>query len=378
MANKISKLTSSVKKRLYDNFNRTNQSGVGTATDGSIWSTLRGSFSISANTVVGADANYPMITQSMPFTDVETNLYGTSQGSSAALWVTDSGNWWAVGMTQEPESCNCTYYYNTYYYYNNGTCTNYTAGTYNGSNCNGNYNASNCNSTNSTCNGNYNGSNCNSVVCSSNNASNCNNYACNGYGTFTSYNTKNKTNVITGYYCLGYRCSGSWNVSTCASYACGPNANYNTSTCNATTYSCAAGSAYNTSTCNLNFNVSNQNAATAYNFACTIQQTGYSGPFASCSTCYPQYIRILQSVGNTVSVITQWSIGTIASALKVKTTGSQITVSAYSDPSMITQIGSDLIYTPTGVAITPVFGITVSPSTYNQGYSTDSVEIKKN
>jgi len=37
-----------------------------------------------------------------------------------------------------------------------------------------------------------------------------------------------------------------------------------------------------------------------------------------------------------------------------------------------------LIYTPTGVAITPVFGMTVIPSTYNQGYSTDSIEIKKN
>jgi hypothetical protein len=129
---------------------------------------------------------------------------------------------------------------------------------------------------------------------------------------------------------------------------------------------------------NGNFNAPYTNAATPFNYGCTVQQSGQSGPFASCSTCYPQYIRVLQSVGNTVSTITQWSISSLAAALKVKTSGSQITISAYSDSGMVTQIGSDLVYTPTGVTITPTFGITVVPSGYNQGYSTDSIEVKKN
>jgi hypothetical protein len=67
----------------------------------------------------------------------------------------------------------------------------------------------------------------------------------------------------------------------------------------------------------------------------------------------------------------------LASALKVKTSGSQLTISAYSDPSMISQIGSDLVYTPTGVTITPTFGITIIPSSYNQGYAVDEIQIKR-
>jgi hypothetical protein len=87
----------------------------------------------------------------------------------------------------------------------------------------------------------------------------------------------------------------------------------------------------------------------------------------------------LQSVANTVSVVTQWSIGaTLAAAFRVKTSGTQITTSVYSDSTATTQIGSDLVYTPTGITITPTYGITVIPSSYSQGYSIDSVEITRN
>lgn len=348
MANKLNGVGSSIRKRLLDTFNRANQSGIGTASDGSLWNTLRGSFSISTNKAVGADANYPMATQSLPFSNVEINLNGAATGSAAALWVTDSGNWWAVGLTQEATDCNCTYYYNTYYYYSASTCVGYTAGNYVGPYNNGNYVGATCASFYCSA---YSGGQCTSSVCVAYNGSNCNNYA---------YNSTNKST----------RCSGSYNASNCAAYGCTGYAPY---VCNG--YSCAN---YNPGYMNGNMNSGYTNAATAYNYACNIQQTGYSGPFASCSTCYPQYIRVLQSVGNTVSTITQWSISSLASALKVKTSGSQLTISAYSDADMVTQIGSDLVYTPTSVTITPTFGITVVPSGYNQGYTTDSIEIKKN
>lgn len=330
----------SARKRFYDDFNRTDQSGIGTAKDGSLWNTLRGSFSIVTNKAVGANASYPMANQTMPFSDVEINLYGASQGSAASLWVTDSGNWWAVGMTQEPESCNCTYYYNTNYYYNNQLAVGQNATT-GYSVCN----QSNCNQSVPYCLGNYNGSN-------------CNNYACNGYScnAYNAYNSKNKTGgTCAASSCAGYRCSGS----------------YNASNCNSTAYACIGNY-----TCNMSNSV--YVAGNYYYYYSAVLQSSTSGPFASCSTCYPQYIRVLQSVANTVSVVTQWSIGTIASSLKIKTSGSQITVSAYSDTSQVTQIGSDLVYTPTGVTVTPAFGLTVIPSSYNQGYSTDSIEIKKN
>lgn len=348
MANKLSGVGSSIRKRLLDTFDRVNQSGIGTASDGSIWNALRGSFSISTNKAVGVDSNYPMATQSLPFSNVEINLNGAATGSAAALWVTDSGNWWAVGLTQEATDCNCTYYYNTYYYYAASNCIGYTPGNYVGAYNNGNYVPASC--TGYYCSA-YSGGQCTGSVCVAYNGSNCNNYA---------YNATNKST----------RCSGSWNGSNCAAYGCTSYAAY---VCNAT--SCAN---YSPGYMNGNMNAAYTNAATSYYYACNVQQSGQAGPYATCSTCYPQYIRVLQSVGNTVSTITQWSIASLASALKIKTTGSQLTISAYSDADMVTQIGSDLVYTPTGVTVTPTFGLTVIPSGYGQGYSTDKIEIKKN
>lgn len=347
------------RKVFRDTFNRADVSEIGRASDGSAWNTLRGSWSILGNKAKAADANYPLISQKMNTSNNEISIYGTSTGSAAALWITDSGNWWAVGLVQEPTNCNCTYYYNSYYYNYLDTCVGYNAGTFNVSTCNGSFNTSNCNQFSQNCAGNYNVSNCNAFICSSYNGSNCNNFA---------YNTTNKTT----------RCSGSYNVSNCATYACGPNANYNGSNCNAITYVCTPNSPYNGSNCNANYNASTQNADVPYNYSCTKNSIAYSGPFESCQTCYPHYVRILQSAANTVSTITQWSLSSLASALKIRTSGSQITVSAYSDSSMVTQIGSDLVYTPTGVTITPTSGLTVIPSTYNQGYTTDEIKISRN
>jgi hypothetical protein len=314
------------RKIFRDTFNRIDTvTGLGTSSDGSLWNIIRGSFKILNNTAVGIDANYPMVTQNLTTNNNEIDLLGTTQGSAASIWVTDSGNWWAIGMTQEPESCNCTYYYNTTYGYGPGTCTAQNAGNYNAVTCNGS-------TTNTVC-------NANGLLCSGTwNAGTCNNY---------SYNSTNKTS----------KCSGSYN-GTCNQYY---------TYCNSYSYAF---------TCT-QYSASTLNAGNYYTYACTVMYYFDHGPYSSCQTCYPQYIRILQSVGNTVSTITQWSIGTIASALKIKTSGSQITISAYSDASMVSQIGSDLIYTPTGVAITPVFGITVIPSSYNQGYATDEVKITR-
>jgi hypothetical protein len=316
------------RKVFRDTFNRADVSGdIGRASDGSAWQNIRGTWKILNNKVEATTSDYPMISQSMNTTNNQVELYGTSTGSAAALWVTDSGNWWAVGLVQEPTDCNCTYYYNTYYYYTQSNCPAYSPGTWNVSSCISYTVITSCNSGYIlTCSGSWNNST-------------CNNYA---------YNTTNKTT----------RCSGSWNVSNCNQFS-----NYCPVYSQST--NCAANSP------------STQNSATLYYYTCNIQEVGYSGPYASCQTCYPQYVRVLQSAANTVSTITQWSISSLASALKVKTSGSQLTISAYSDPSMISQIGSDLVYTPTGVTITPTFGITIIPSSYNQGYTVDEIQIKR-
>lgn len=320
---------SSTRKRFIDTFNRANQSGLGTASDGSLWNIVRGSWSISSNAAVGADTNYPMATVNMPFSDVQIDVVTTSEGAAAALWVTDANNWWAVGITQEPENCNCTYFYTTTYsYVFSNNCVGQNSGNWNVSNCNA-FAGGNCNGFLSACTGGW-------------NTSNCNNFA---------FNTANKTT----------RCSGSWNTSNCRGWSSG----------------CSGG--FNATFCSGNWNGSNQNAGNYFFFNCAVLTSSTSGPFESCSTCYPQYIRVIKSVAGTVSLLTQTSLGaTLAAAFRVKTSGSQITASAYSDASQVTQIGSDLVYTPTGVTITAQHGITIIPSSYNQGYAIDSVEIKKN
>jgi hypothetical protein len=314
------------RKIFRDTFNRANTvTGLGTSSDGSLWNIIRGSFKILNNAAVGVDANYPMVTQNLTTTNNEIDLYGITQGTAASLWVTDSGNWWALGLVQKPEDCNCTYYYNTNYSYATGTCTGQNAGTYNGVNCATYSSGSTCNAYSMNCEGTYNQGPCSTwsysktnggIICNAHSQGNCN----------SSYTW----------------CSSSTPYTNCSSYS-----------------------------------PSTKNTGTYYYFSCTITQSDTQGPFAACDTCYPQYLRLIQSAANTVSTIAQWSIGTLASALKIKTSGSQLTVSAYSDSSMVTQIGSDLIYTPTGVTVTPVFGLTVIPSEYNQGYTIDEIQIKR-
>lgn len=316
------------RKVFRDTFNRADVSEIGRASDGSAWNVLRGSWSILGNKSKAADANYPLISQNMLTSNADISLYGTSTGSAAALWVTDSGNWWAVGLVQEPTDCNCTYYYNTYYYYTASTCSGTNTGTWNGVSCSGTTNVL-------TCTGGY------VQLCSGTwNVSTCNNYA---------YNNTNKTN----------RCSGSNNGSNCNQYYTGCQGYTESWTC-------------------VVWSPSTQNSGNTYYYACNVQTSGQSGPYASCDTCYPQYVRVIQSAASTVSTITQWSINTLAAALRVKTSGSQLTISAYSDSSMVTQIGSDLVYTPTGVTVTPVFGLTIIPSTYGQSYTTDEIKITRN
>jgi hypothetical protein len=56
---------------------------------------------------------------------------------------------------------------------------------------------------------------------------------------------------------------------------------------------------------------------------------------------------------------------TIGSIL-VSILGNQITAKAYSDTNLVTQIGSDLVYTATGAVVGTQFGISISPSQYLQ------------
>lgn len=135
------------------------------------------------------------------------------------------------------------------------------------------------------------------------------------------------------------------------------------------------------------------NAGTAYQCGC---QTGFVGSYnnsysytnagtytastayeCNCQTCYPRYIRVLQSAAYTVSTIFSSTIAAAAQSLRIKTNSNQITVKAFSDTNLATQIGSDLIYTPTGVTITSTHGLIVYPSASLQGTTLGSITIDK-
>jgi hypothetical protein len=63
--------------------------------------------------------------------------------------------------------------------------------------------------------------------------------------------------------------------------------------------------------------------------------------------------------------------------MRITTSGSEITIEPYANSDLTSKIGSDLVYTPTGVAITSSYGIIVEPSPTSQGYEIDEITIEK-
>lgn len=183
---------SSVRKIFQDDFSRVDQTGLGKAPDGTSWKAIRGSFDVSGASAFTTDTNYPLATVEMPFSDVNIELSGIGSGASAALWVTDSGNWVAVGFdTDQVYGCD--------------TCS--TCNAWNPNGCTGNWNSSTCNQYNSAYGGNP--------------------YCCGGYNTCNARNSKyNFCNSwsCTGGTCYypfvasGTNCVGNWNTSTCNGY----------------------------------------------------------------------------------------------------------------------------------------------------------------
>lgn len=113
---------------------------------------------------------------------------------------------------------------------------------------------------------------------------------------------------------------------------------------------------------------------TSFNYSCNCSTYYYS---CNCSTCYPQYIRILQSVGGSVSAIASWTFNTVIRALKVKTLNKQISVDNYSDVSQANLI-ANVTYNATSATETTNFGIMASPSSYNESKTLGSINIRRN
>jgi hypothetical protein len=370
MASFLGTIASGVRNIFQDTFNRSNTtSSLGIASDGSLWSAIRGTFKITTNRASSTDAasTYPLATVDMPKEAVTINLKGVTQGSTAALWVTNSGNWYGIGIDQAPVQCNCQ------------TCS--TPG-----NCNFFFYQCNaygyvCNAYGVVCNSASYPCNAYSYMCNS--ASypcNAYRYVCNRTGNRYCRAYSSPCTRFVGPMCVAWRrqCNA-YNAGNCNnnsrypctaySYMCN-SASY---PCNAYSYMCNAASY----PCNASSNPCN---SASYPCGSTNATTFYS---CNCQTCYPQYIRFIQSISNTVSQITSWTLSAVVQSFKVivsninpAKTSATTTIKAYSDTNLSTQIGSDLTYTPTGVAINAKYGIMVKPSTYAQGNTIDEITIE--
>lgn len=477
---------SSVRKTITDFFERANQSGLGNTDDGSRWNIIRPGFNVVSGKAEGTGANYPMAVLNTSTEDVSISLYDISNGSSAALWVSDLDNWWAIGIEQEPVSCNCetgfqctTYNVNSRTEYCSGNlynqwvcatstpvastqifsnqlnsgqpcvgwrnvdsgvcarfawntsyCQRYSLGFcfewgggnarfYNGFACTS-WNASNCAV--------FFGSQCtsrNPSFCSGGqntgnpvrNATFCSRWfrgRCNGWsgGNIARYNTTFCRGWSIGF-CRTYSPSGCevFNFRNCRAWGGGNVATRNATFCsqqngsrcdafNGVNQFCAANridqecttwtqrtrvftdtdpanSAWNAA-----YNICtsyNSNSGTCAAFLYNAESCQQFTPFEfNCQTCYPQYIRLMQSSAGIVSEIFKWAVTTTIKSLKIKTKGDELTISSYSDANLTTQIGTDIVYTPTGVTVTPRHGITIQPSVYQQNYTIDGITIERN
>lgn len=297
----LGSVAASIRDRFVDTFNRSDSaSSLGTASDGSLWTALRGSLGISSNKAVlgsgQAASGYPAATVKMPKTNVTISESGVGNGSGALLWATDSNNWWATDIYQSTFSV--TNY--TTNFAGNYTCTAWT--------------------TNYICAAPF--------------------YCCNVAGYTTG-----------GAICIAWNSNNIKNAAYCRTYTRNYTINYTCSTC-----------------CNSFY--------TAVNCSSGIAQ--YNTTATGTTYYYPTYIRIMQSVANVVSQITNAYLGDnlTIQGLRTITSGNQITVRAFSDANLTTQVGSDLVYTATGATVTAEYGIILTPSDSNSVNSIDSITIE--
>lgn len=341
-------MPSSVRKRFFDLFQRPNTtSGLGASIYGGLWDQVGDFiFKINDNRATTDDdpSSYPQTTINMSEEDVDINLNDIDNGSAASLWVTDSGDWFAVGIDQHPIDCNCEV----------GTECN----RWNGSNVTG-YTTTETGGRNAyqEATGNY---------CVTN---------VSGGGT-PNYRTRCYPRNGCSRYIAGGACVQWYNYSYCDQEISGYNSlNYRT-------------------TCNTNFTT----RYNAPNFTTNID--GYNANLCNrwneytfdCETCYPQWIRIIQSVAGTVTTLSKTLATEVVQTIKspngtldlyvqespivdfvrsmiLRIRGTQITVEPYSDPGTLNKIeleDGDIVYTPTGAEVTPTYGIMITPSEYNQ------------
>lgn len=305
-------------RRIADDFARTTVGVLGTSTSNHLWSAIRGVWIANgfAATSAGAGDTYPIAAISFQ-SDIPQASLNVNSGTGIGFWVTDANSWWASAYVQQNWSQQYSYGCTQYYYDSCKTCSSYTcAGA-----C-GNAVAATADTMNCSC-----GNGTSSPTCP--------------YSSHPNYSSG---------YC--------WNAYY-SSYI------YPEYVVTGTTYTCACGNA-------------TAGSADTNNCGCCCQggSVGYS------TTCYGtnsgthHYLRIIKSVGGTVSTATgDISLGATAAAIVLSTTGNTITAKAYSDTNKNNQIGGTLTYTPDSPTKGRFVGIVAVPSD-NANNSVTGFEVK--
>lgn len=173
-------------------------------------------------------------------------------------------------------------------------------------------------------------------------------YSCTGYGTSSNCSSY-------GTWCSSPSCSG-WSSSSSANYGQAVTGFWRIFSYTRT-WSCTRYSSSCSTSC----------TGTSYSTFCSSSVENTSS--CNCQTCYPPYISVLKSASGVVTQAVRWSLTSMVGAFKVITSSITgiITVKAYKDTSMNSQVGSDLTYNATPVTISNKFGIILTPSDYIQG-----------
>lgn len=296
---------------VYDTFTRTTSGTLGTANTGQVWANLRGVWFANGSAAQSdtSASSYPVAYVNMGEPDVTVSLSVTN-GVGPAFWITDSNNWWAsYAYSQTSTGCGGG---PTGWSPSVPTCTCGSVQSQSVSDCSGGPTA--WSQSVPTC-------SCGSV--------------------------ESRTVIVPGYYSTEpgacdppstsvscTNCGGCPSGYVCCSY---PSTSYQE-------YRCSA------------------SPGTSTQYRCSDSPT----------TTTTRALRIISSVAGTVSTISpDTSLPSDPAAIKVITSGTSITATAYSDTGMATLIGTNS-KTPSSPTRGTSVGIVKAPSSLSQGSTGDT------
>lgn len=387
IASIVQRATASVRKRLYDNFaGRANTAeSLGTATDGSQWTAVSGTLAVNSGLAKGTatatpavGSSYPIATVSMPTGDNVISIVDTGNGASAAVWVQSSSDWWMVSLDSTfntiPGNTNYTSGTITY----TSSAASYTSGA-------GTYTSGATGYTLGATTYTLGGTTYTSGATQSYTAPTSYTQGAaqpSGFASGTAYVTVYTRNTYnqptygfltkTTYRVSGY--SGSYSA-----YSTGSSPYTQYSTTYATPYTSAAGGTYSfvPYTTN-NPYTSGIPYSSSVPYTSNTPYTSTNSPYTSnapytsntnaVTYAYQAIIKVNKSLSNTVTTVTSAIVSTTQTirSILVSTSGNQITARAFSDTNLVTQLGSDLVYTATGAVVSTTYGISIAPTQYAQ------------